>query len=122
MNSSKIIHQAKLNDWAVAIRQQQESSMSVTSWYKQNHLSTTQFYYWKRKLKDQFVESQLPDIVPITTPASQQCCTSCTTDQPLYGMSGFSTIKISVNDISIEINESTSEYLLSKVIKAVRHA
>ena len=122
MNSSKVIHQAKLNDWAATIREQQNSSLSVTAWCKQNHLSTTQFYYWKRKLKDKYVESQLPDIVPLTTTVSQQCCTSCTTDDPLYGMSGLSSIKLSINDVSIEINESTSEYLLSKVIKAVRHA
>ena len=32
------------------------------------------------------------------------------------------SLLITIDDISIEINENTSEFLLSKVIKAVRHA
>ncbi|WP_196801525.1 hypothetical protein [Pseudobutyrivibrio ruminis] len=32
MNTSKVIHQAKLNDWANTIREQQASSLNVTEW------------------------------------------------------------------------------------------
>ncbi|MBE5872191.1 MAG: hypothetical protein E7294_13205 [Lachnospiraceae bacterium] len=79
MNTSKVVHQAKLNTWADLIRDQQSSSLSVASWCEQHQLSKDQYYYWKRKLKDHYVEAQLPDIVPITSPALQQSFTSCTT-------------------------------------------
>ena len=119
MNTSKVIHQAKLNDWANTIREQQASSLNVTEWCQSNGIAKAQFYYWKRKLKDQFVESQLPDIVPLNTSVAQQCCTSCTTNTTFEKLS---TIKLSIGDITIEITEDTSDYLLEKVLKAVRHA
>ncbi len=81
-------------------------------------MSKDKFFYWKRKLKDQFVESQLPEIVPLASPISQPCCTSCATDTTM----ATSSLLITIDGISIEINDNTSEYLLSKVIKAVRHA
>lgn len=71
MNTSKVIHQAKLNDWANTIREHQASSLNVTEWCQSNGIAKAQFYYWKRKLKDQFVEVQLPDIVPLNTPVVQ---------------------------------------------------
>lgn len=80
MNTSKVIHQSKLNDWANTIREQQASSLNVTEWCQSNGIAKAQFYYWKHKLKKQFVEAQLPDIVPLNTPVAQQCCTSCTTN------------------------------------------
>ena len=52
MNTSKVIHQAKLNDWANTIREQQASSLNVTEWGQSNGIAKAQFYYWKRKLKD----------------------------------------------------------------------
>ena len=113
MNTSKVIHQAKLNDWANTIREQQASSLNVTEWGQSNGIAKAQFYYWKRKLKDQFVEAQLPDIVPLNTPVAQQCCTT---------FEKLSTLKLSIGDITIEITEDTSDYLLAKVLKAVRHA
>lgn len=121
MNTSKVIHQAKLNSWAESIREQQASSLSVVEWCKQKHLSTTQFYYWRRQLADQFVESQLPDIVPLSTPITECCTTfeSCTTDATL---SKLSSLTISIGEMSIVVTEDTSDFLLAKVIKAVRNA
>ncbi len=122
MNSTQVIRQAKLNSWADYIRDQQDSSLTVTAWCDQQQISKTQFYYWKRKLKDQFVESQLPDIVPLSVPVPDNCCTTfktCTTPTTLPPQS---VLRISIRDIAIEVNEETSIHLLSKVIKAVRHA
>lgn len=119
MNTSKIVHQAKLNKWADIIRDQQSSSLTVKDWCSQHQVSKDQFYYWKRKLKDKFVESQLPDIIPISSKLEEPCCTSCTTDTTVPTLS---SVIISINNISIEITDNTSELLLTKVIKAVRNA
>ena len=120
MNSSNVIHQTKLDIWADLIREQQASTLTVSEWCESKQISRDQYYYWKRKIKDRFVESQLPDIVPLSVPVSQQCFTSCTTDVPTLPRP--SSIKIYINDFSIEVGYDTSERLLTKVIKAVRHA
>ena len=117
MNTSKIVHAATLNKWADLIREHQSSSLIVKAWCEQHQVSKDKFFYWKHKLKDQFVESQLPEIVPLA-PITRQCCTNCATDTPMTT----SSLTITINDISIEINENTSEFLLSKVLRAVRHA
>lgn len=82
MNTTKVLHQAKLNSWAENIRDQQASNLSVVEWCNQNHLSSTQFYYWRRQLADQFVEAQLPEIVPLSAPITDSCTIfkNCTTD------------------------------------------
>ena len=119
MNTTQIIHQPNLNKWADIIRDQQSSSLTVKDWCSQHQVSKDQFYYWKRKLKDKFVESQLPDIIPISSLISEPCCTSCTTDKTVPTPS---SVIISINGISIEITENTSELLLAKVIKVVCNA
>ena len=80
MNTSKIVHTATFNKWADLIREQQSSSLTVKAWCEQHQVSKDKFFYWKRKLKDQFVESQLPEIVPLASPIIQPCSTSCATD------------------------------------------
>ena len=125
MNTTKVIHQAKMNAWAESIRDQQESTLSVEEWCQQHQVTKHQFYYWKKKLKDQFVESQIPEIVPVPQTVlqpSNTSCTSCTTRETVLQLSGSSSLKITINDISIEITEDISDLLLAKVIKAVRYA
>ena len=99
MNTSKIVHQANLTKWADIIREQQSSSLPVKSWCEQHQVSRDQFFYWKRKLKDQYLESQLPDIVPISSPVVRQDCTSYTTDTTIPTNS---SLVINIRDISIE--------------------
>ncbi|MBE5918581.1 MAG: hypothetical protein E7272_01945 [Pseudobutyrivibrio ruminis] len=129
MDSTKVTRQVKMTTWANFIRQQQASGLNVTIWCEQNNISKTQFYYWKRKLKNEYLEQQLPDIVPVLLPDPIQpsvpapvhhseCCTTCTTDVINTNF----TMKISVQDITLEITQNTPDVLISKVIKAVRNA
>ena len=122
MNTTKVIHQAKLNSWADLIREQQTSSMNVTKFCEARSISKSQFYYWRRRLTEQFVESQLPDIVPISPPIPDTRCTTFKSCPTHTTISALSALKLTINDITIEINEDTSDFLLAKVIKAVRNA
>lgn len=122
MNTTKVIHQAKLSNWADVIRGQQSSSTTVTSFSEVHSISKSQFYYWKRRLTKQFIESKLPDIVPITSPAPDNSCTTFKSCPTHTTISALSTLKLTINNITIEISEDTSDFLLSKVIEAVRHA
>lgn len=88
MNTTQIVHQTNLKKWADIIRDQQSSSLTVKDWCSQHQVSKDQFYYWKRKLKDKFVESQLPDIIPISSQISEPYCTSFTTDARAFRNNG----------------------------------
>ena len=85
MNTSKLAHQARLKTWAESFQNQKESGLTVMEWCSQNGVSKNAYFYWKRKLRDELVESRLPEIVrlPLTTepgscPAPAASCTSCT--------------------------------------------
>ena len=125
MNVQQVTHQVRANDWAERIRDQQASGYNITVWCEMNNVSKTQFYYWKRKLKESYLESQLPDIIPVTTALpsafSSHSCISCTTNTTFDTMPN-SSIKISFGDVSIELPQSTSCDYLASLIKAVRYA
>lgn len=126
MNSTKVMRQAKLNSWAESIRDQQEGSLTVAEWCDLHNVTKHQFYYWKKKLQDQYVESHLPEILPLPIESlsspNDTSCTSRTTCATIPNSTNPSTLKLSINDFTIEISEDTSEVLLGKVIKAVRYA
>ena len=102
MNTSKVIHHAKINSWADTIRDQQASSLSVSEWCNMHQISKTQFYYWKRQFTDQFVESQLPDIVPISAPVPESCRTTLKVTQQMERFPNY-PLKISIGDIAIKV-------------------
>jgi transposase-like protein len=79
MNTSKIAHQAKLSAWANSFREQQASGLSVQEWCLQHNVSKNSFFYWKRKLKDEYLEAKLPEIVKLSLPADPKGCTTITT-------------------------------------------
>lgn len=91
MNTSKLAHQARLKTWAETFQNQKESGLTVMEWCSQNGVSRNAFFYWKRKLRDELVESRLPEIVrlplsaePGNSPAPASSCTSCTSDTTGY--------------------------------------
>lgn len=136
MNTTKIDHQARLNHWADAIRRQQDSGLTVQAWCADNKISKTQFYYWRRQIKSSFIESSLPDIVPVSLPQTTDYCltgNSCainSSEHTSHCVTGNSytinrtpsTLRLSIQDITIEIDDNTSDELISRIIKAVRHA
>lgn len=65
MNTTKKLQQAKLDQWAVLCKEQSESGLTVRQWCKQNGYTIHTYNYWKHRLKESYVDSVLPDIVPI---------------------------------------------------------
>ena len=68
MNTDLKIRQAKLSRWTALFHEQASSGLNVKTWCDRNGVSIHAYYYWKRILKDAYVDSMLPDIVPITIP------------------------------------------------------
>lgn len=123
MNSTSIVKQAKLNAWAERIKAQVNSGLSVRDWCAANQITKDQFYYWRQKLKDSFVESNLPDIVPVNLPIDECCRTNCTNDTTTKQSSHeTSSFKLSTQSITIEISNTLTTDSIISIIREVLHA
>lgn len=149
MSTKSLIHQARLNEWAVRITDQKSSGLSVTEWCQQNNLSKYKFFYWQHLLKDEAVTQMLPDIVPLSMPSvidssqaeqsqllpsadpNHSTCTTRaisatnttrTTRANCTTLKHDSCARISINGVTIELDSSAPEHFIRSLIKAVRYA
>ncbi len=74
-------------------------------------------FYWKRKLKDQFVESLLPEIVSLASPISLPCCTSCATDITM----ATSSLLITMVQLSDEQLNNLSKEALTTLVSSLQN-
>lgn len=132
MNAKQKLHQANLAKWTALFKEQASSGLTIRDWCAQNNISIHTYNYWKHAVKEVYVDSLLPDIVPIapvpiaslpSDPADSQqsgpfhLCDahrSCDSINP-------DCISIVIGDIRIEIGSSASDEMVSGIIKAVRH-
>ncbi|WP_347995776.1 hypothetical protein [uncultured Eubacterium sp.] len=121
MNTTKKLQQAKLDQWAVLCKEQSESGLTVRQWCEQNGYTIHTYNYWKHRLKESYVDSVLPDIVPITPqpPAplhelrdSRESADSCINN----------TISVSLCGVTLSLDASASDEMLCRIITALRHA
>ena len=135
MNAKQTLHQANLSKWTARFHDQKSSGLTVKDWCSQNDVSIHAFYYWKGVAKETYVKSLIPDIVPIqvvpaaSLPDSQS--ENSNSNLELYNLRESSEpvhaqlpspITVSIGDIRIEIGPSSSDDLVSRIIKAVRNA
>lgn len=125
---NQALHQMKLQDWALKIKDQASSGLLVSEWCAQNHVTRYQLHYWKRLVKEAAIEQMLPEIVPLplSTPdtdsshtgfpcratSASSAASSC--DEPAH-----SSVSLKVNGISLELDPSTPTDFLIKLMKAV---
>ena len=138
MNAKQKLHQTKLSQWAVHFQKQADSGLTIKNWCDQNNISIHTYNYWKHALKEEYVSTVLPDIVPVTSlvsplPASKdipntygsiiqsglprsldsrESRDSCDTSQ----------IHVTIGDASISFASSVSDEMICRIIRAVRHA
>ena len=132
MNAKQKLHQANLAKWTTLFKEQASSGLTVKEWCDRNSISIHKYNYWKRLVKELYVDSVLPDIVPIAPgplpslspdpPGSQQaelCNSRDSYNSPDLLDPG--CVSIIIGDIRIEIGSSASDEMVSGIIKAVRH-
>lgn len=134
MNAKQKIRQTKLSQWAGLFQKQASSGLTVKAWCAENNISIHTYNYWKHQLKQEYVDSVLPDIIPLT-----DCLTGPASDLPtpsnpqMLSANGLScdsrdlpnannTVCISTIDIQVSISPSASEERLFRILKAVRYA
>ena len=130
MSTRLLLHQARLNEWAVRITDQKSSGLTVTEWCQQNNLSKCKFFYWQHLLKDEAVSQMLPKIIPLAMlsviensqskqlPSSKLTRTNCTTRATpsanptltnrvnCTNLKHDSCVRISINGSTIELDYS----------------
>ena len=130
MSTKSILHQAKLNEWAIRLADQKSSGLSVAAWCEQNNLSQYKFFYWKRLLKDEAITQMLPEIVPLALPTTipngsdplpVKSNTTCATSASCASFQSSTCARVFINGITIELDSSASEVFIKNLIKAVRY-
>ena len=129
MNAKQKLHPVNLAKWTALFKEQASSGLTVKEWCAQNNISIHSYNYWKHATKEVYVDSILPDIVPIapvplpspsSVPPDSQQAKSCEL-RDLYNSSDSRCVSILIGDIRIEIGASASDEVISGIIKAVRH-
>lgn len=127
MNARQKLHQLHLQEWTARFAEQKASGLTVRQWCDQNNYSIHTYNYWKHILKEQVVDQLLPDIVPLSLPEALPSCSD--NSVPVHTdltnrtiRANCSTVKLTVNDIVIEVSIDTPEDFLCRLIKAVRYA
>lgn len=122
------LHQARLQEWAGRFAEQKASGLTVRQWCEVNHFSFHTYSYWKHLLKEEVVDQVLPYIVPIPvsavpeylSPLEATEVSSIRSNRAIRSNQSF--MKLNINVISIEIDDSVSVEFLSKLFKAVHYA
>lgn len=133
MNTRQKLHQIKLQEWLEHFQNQTASGLTVKDWCLQNNISIHTYNYWKHKLKEEYVQSTLPDIVPLASPQLPAARHNTTISTPFLnaGYSSYNslnssdsldTIRITCGDIYPSIGTSVSDEHLLRILKAVRYA
>ncbi len=126
MSTKQKIRKANLSKWAELIQDQQASGLTIKSWCDQNNVSFHAYNYWKHILKEEYVNSILPEIVPIPKPDAIPVREDNTqlelrdSRDSLYNTP--QAITVSIGDIRIEIGSTASDKMITSIIKAVRYA
>ena len=145
MKSSQKLHLAKLAEWSVRFQEQASSGLSIKDWCSQNGVSLYAYQYWKRIAKEAYLDSLIPEIVQIpepslpsasdeltslSSPSTHTELSKCSNSHNLYNsldshntdMSQVQPIRLSIGDIRIEFDTSSSDEDIFRILKAVRHA
>lgn len=112
----KVTHEMRLMQWTPIIRECRGSGMPVKSWCLENNVNEKQFYYWQRRVREEIyntlgkTESQIqPSFVQLPVPTDNSRNTSSFTADMI----------IHIGNNVLEISNTVSEELLSKVLKVM---
>ena len=136
MNTQHTLHQIKLQQWASIIREQASSGMTAKAWCRDHNISLHAYNYWKRLLKEEFLESAMneqQEIISLDMSLATSVCSANMATLPVSCQSRelhdsselgntHTNITITIGDISIQAGTNTSDEYLFRILKAVRHA
>lgn len=127
MNTTKFKHEFLAHQWAQRIVDFKNSGLPLKEWLSINNLSRDQYFYWKRKLSDEVLDTvttttfvELPQVVPTSAPTAVE--TSPLLESPIKGTTPPPDAILNVNGFEIKLFNSVTADLLKNVIEVARHA
>lgn len=122
MDTSLTVRNMRRQSWALMLREQSASGLSIKDWCEQNNLSTKAFYYRRRQVQsmilDSAEESRFTELVmpepsePDTDPGPTSSAGMVFTPQ----------LMISAGDLMIGVSQDTPGQLLADVLQVIRNA
>ena len=116
-NTRLATKQIRLSEWAKVFRDRAESGMKIDDYCKSHGISRDAYYYWLRKVKASILESQDVELVEIKAPMSPALLPAAEETDKTF----LPEATISVGDISISVNKSTSKELIRALMEAAVH-
>ena len=122
MDTSLTVRNMRRQSWALMLREQSASGLSVKDWCKQNNLSTKSFYYRRKQVQsmvlDSVEESRFTELV---MPAQTERNTDLKPN--ISAAIAFTPqLMISTGDLIIGVSQDTPKQLLSDVLQVIRNA
>lgn len=114
MDTQLTVKNLQHQSWAVMVRQQVNSGLSINEWCEQNGISTKTFYYRRKRIREEMLQAAGPLFTELTPPV--------TAGSPVTTEGFAPAIMISVNGMSIAVSRDTPRQLLSDVLETARHA
>lgn len=112
----KITHEMRLIQWTPIVRECRSSGMSVKSWCTENNVNEKQFFYWQRRVREEVYSvlektesKRQPTFVQLPAPVDSARNTSAF----------MADMVIHIGNNMIELSNTVSEELLSKVLKVI---
>ena len=102
----------KYAEWNAMVEACQNSGLPITTWCKENFISSKTYYYRLRKLRQLYLaehnEKPVIEIAPLPVVPQQSAVTS--------------NITIHIDGMSIDIPDGTSENTITSLLRAVKTA
>lgn len=120
-----ITHEMRLNNWTEICKQCQArpTGMTVESWCKENNIKIKTYYYWQRKVRQEVYKQMKDNLPALSEPqpvAFAELPYRVTTTSATESYKPDAVIK--KGSLSIEISNSVSDELLSRLLGVMAHA
>jgi len=114
----KITHEIRLTQCAPIVSSCRNSGMSIRSWCIENNVSEKQFHYWQRRVRGEVLEN-----IRKTEIENKPTFVQLPASADSIGSYSFKAeIIIHTENSTLELSNSVSEELLSKVLKVLSNA
>ena len=119
MDTALTLKQFRRQSWAAMLQEQAESGLTVREWCRQNSISTKGFYYRRKQVQGEILQSAGAQFAELVLPQAGPDLP----DHAGSSGSGFTPqLTISLNGASVAVNEATPQQLLAKVLEVIRNA
>lgn len=130
MTAKQKIHQARLQEWAENLADQKAQGLTNKEWCEQHNVSIHIYNYWKKLLKENYVDQVIPEIVPVTlsdsTISSSLSTSTLISTQSLTksntNRTNCTTFQFRVNGFNFEFESEVPPEFLCTLLKAVKYA